>query len=153
MVEDLLLLRSPMSHIIAKPNGNSAPPAGHHVVLTDDTVGRATPVGKFQTSKVPLFLLSLKASSPGVNLAAADTVIVREAQPRSSRRREVAPCEDRSTDAGERFFGRSARSRFAERKAMIDRECELPITKQAQLLRVAAVSTICHVQCRRATWR
>ncbi len=38
-------------------------------------------------------------------------------------RREVAARQDRRTDAGERFFGRSARqSRFAERKAMIDRQ-------------------------------
>src|SRR5205085_1526899 len=36
------------------------------------------------------------------------------------------------------FFGRSARqSRFAERKAMIDREHDLAITKQAQVLRVS----------------
>src|SRR5205823_766905 len=56
----------------------------------------------------------------------------------TDRRREVAPCQDRRADAGERFFGRSARqSRFAERKAMIDREHDLPITKQAQVLRIS----------------
>src|SRR5438874_11925058 len=39
---------------------------------------------------------------------------------RPAGRREVAACKDRGADAGERFFGRSARqSRFAERKAMI----------------------------------
>src|SRR3954454_3921437 len=36
------------------------------------------------------------------------------------------------------FFGRSARqSRFVERKAMINREHDLPITKQAQVLRIS----------------
>src|SRR5882672_3011007 len=47
----------------------------------------------------------------------------------------IAPCHDRRADTGERFFGRSARqSRFVERKAMINREHDLPITKQAQVL-------------------
>ena len=56
----------------------------------------------------------------------------------AGRRREVAACQDRRADAGERFFGRSARqSRFVERKAMIDREHDLPITKQAQVLRIS----------------
>ena len=36
------------------------------------------------------------------------------------------------------FFGRSARqSRFAERKAMIDREHDLAITKQAEALNIS----------------
>jgi transposase-like protein len=36
------------------------------------------------------------------------------------------------------FFGRSARqSRFVERKAMINREHDLPITKQTQVLRIS----------------
>jgi putative transposase len=53
-------------------------------------------------------------------------------------RREVAACQDRSADARERFFGRSAhQSRFAERKAMIDREHDLPITKQAEALNIS----------------
>src|SRR6476620_2772472 len=56
----------------------------------------------------------------------------------AGRRREVAPCQDRRADAGERSFGRSARqSRFVERKAMINREHDLPITKQAQVLRIS----------------
>src|SRR6202051_4944 len=51
---------------------------------------------------------------------------------------EVTPCQDRRADAGERFFGRSAhQSRFAERKAMIDRAHDLPITKQAKALRIS----------------
>src|ERR1700733_11259647 len=41
-------------------------------------------------------------------------------------------------DAGERFFGRSAQQGgIAERKAMIDREHNLPITKQADVLRIS----------------
>src|ERR1700688_3700449 len=46
-----------------------------YVMLTGDTVDRTTPVRKFQTGKVPLFLLSLKAGGSGLNLTAADTVI------------------------------------------------------------------------------
>src|SRR5262249_24652595 len=46
-----------------------------YVMLTGDTVDRATPVRKFQTGEVPLFLLSLKAGGTGLNLTAADTVI------------------------------------------------------------------------------
>jgi hypothetical protein len=46
-----------------------------YVMLTGDTVDRATPVRKFQDGKVPLFLLSLKAGGTGLNLTAADTVI------------------------------------------------------------------------------
>ena len=53
-------------------------------------------------------------------------------------RREVAARQDRRADAGERFFGRSARqSRFAERKAMIDREHDLAIAKQAEALNIS----------------
>src|SRR4030081_1061294 len=51
---------------------------------------------------------------------------------------EVTPCEDRRADAGERFFGSRARqSGFAERKAMIVREHDLPISKQAKVLRIS----------------
>ena len=46
-----------------------------HVILTGDTTDRATPVREFQSGKVPLFLLSLKAGGTGLNLTAADTVI------------------------------------------------------------------------------
>src|SRR5204863_4701480 len=53
-------------------------------------------------------------------------------------RREVAACQDRRADAGERFFGRSARqSRFAERKAMIEPAHDLAITKQARALNIS----------------
>ena len=53
-------------------------------------------------------------------------------------RREVTARKDRRTDAGERFFGGGAhQGRFAERKAMIDREHDLPITKQAEVLGIS----------------
>ena len=46
-----------------------------YVLLTGDTRDRATPVKTFQSGKVPLFLISLKAGGVGLNLTAADTVI------------------------------------------------------------------------------
>src|SRR5213596_870517 len=56
----------------------------------------------------------------------------------TDRRREVAPCQDWRADAGERFFGRSARQgRFAERKAMIEPAHDLAITKQARALNIS----------------
>ena len=56
----------------------------------------------------------------------------------AGRRREVAARQDRRADAGERFFGRSAQQGgIAERKAMIDREHDLPITKQAEVLNIS----------------
>ena len=45
------------------------------VKLTGQTRDRQTPVQRFQTGKVPLFLISLKAGGVGLNLTAADTVI------------------------------------------------------------------------------
>jgi len=45
------------------------------VLLTGDTVDRDTPIDQFQSGKVPVFLLSLKAGGVGLNLTAADTVI------------------------------------------------------------------------------
>src|SRR5512134_4146633 len=54
---------------------------------------------------------------------------------------DSASCQDRRADAGERFFGRCARQGgFAERKAMIDRSHDLPITRQAKMLNVSRVS-------------
>src|ERR1700687_1828336 len=51
---------------------------------------------------------------------------------------EVAARQDRRADAGERFFRRRAhQGGMAERKAMIDREHDLPITKQAEILKVS----------------
>lgn len=45
------------------------------VEIRGDTKDRATPVQQFQSGKVPLFLLSLKAGGFGLNLTEADTVI------------------------------------------------------------------------------
>ncbi len=44
-------------------------------LLTGDTVDRQTPIRRFQSGEVPVFLLSLKAGGTGLNLTAADTVI------------------------------------------------------------------------------
>ncbi|MBL8311303.1 MAG: DEAD/DEAH box helicase [Burkholderiales bacterium] len=44
-------------------------------LLTGDTVDRDTPIDRFQSGKVSVFLLSLKAGGVGLNLTAADTVI------------------------------------------------------------------------------
>ncbi|TLD72457.1 DEAD/DEAH box helicase [Phragmitibacter flavus] len=46
-----------------------------YVKLTGQTQDRETPVNQFQTGKIPLFLISLKAGGVGLNLTAADTVI------------------------------------------------------------------------------
>lgn len=45
------------------------------VQIRGDTTDRTTPVKRFQTGDVPVFLLSLKAGGTGLNLTAADTVI------------------------------------------------------------------------------
>ncbi len=46
-----------------------------YVKLTGETRDRKKPVDMFQSGKVPLFLISLKAGGTGLNLTAADTVI------------------------------------------------------------------------------
>lgn len=46
-----------------------------YVKLTGETIDRQTPIETFQSGKVPLFLISLKAGGVGLNLTAADTVI------------------------------------------------------------------------------
>src|SRR3981081_4679312 len=57
---------------------------------------------------------------------------------RACRRREVAARQDRGVDAGERFFrGCAHQGGIAERKAMIDREHDLSITKQAEVLKIS----------------
>jgi SNF2 family DNA or RNA helicase len=45
------------------------------VSLTGDTIDRDTPIKRFQSGEVRVFLLSLKAGGVGLNLTAADTVI------------------------------------------------------------------------------
>ncbi len=46
-----------------------------YVKLTGQTKDRKTPVEKFQSGKISVFLISLKAGGTGLNLTAADTVI------------------------------------------------------------------------------
>lgn len=46
-----------------------------YVKITGKTKDRITPIKEFQSLKVPLFLISLKAGGTGLNLTAADTVI------------------------------------------------------------------------------
>jgi SNF2 family DNA or RNA helicase len=46
------------------------------VKITGDVRDRATPVERFQAGDVPVFLISLKAGGTGLNLTAADTVIL-----------------------------------------------------------------------------
>ena len=46
-----------------------------YVQITGDTRDRRTPVQRFQSGEVPVFLISLKAGGTGLNLTAADTVI------------------------------------------------------------------------------
>ncbi len=43
--------------------------------LVGSTLDRATPVRRFQSGEVPVFLISLRAGGTGLNLTAADTVI------------------------------------------------------------------------------
>ena len=47
-----------------------------YVEIRGDTKDRATPVRQFQADEVPLILVSLKAGGTGLNLTAADTVIL-----------------------------------------------------------------------------
>ena len=71
---------------------------------------------------------------------AADGVRSRRRQRRRAacHRREVAARQDRRADVGKRFFrGRAQQGGIAERKAMIDREHDLPIAKQAEVLRIS----------------
>jgi len=44
--------------------------------ISGDTIDRDTPVRRFQAGEIPLFLISLKAGGTGLNLTAADTVIL-----------------------------------------------------------------------------
>jgi superfamily II DNA or RNA helicase len=46
-----------------------------YVQIRGETKDRETPVRRFQSGEVPLFLISLKAGGTGLNLTAADTVI------------------------------------------------------------------------------
>jgi SNF2 family DNA or RNA helicase len=70
-----VLLFSQFTSMLALIKEELAKDGIEYVELTGDTVDRATPVQRFQTGEVPLFLISLKAGGVGLNLTAADTVI------------------------------------------------------------------------------
>lgn len=48
----------------------------HHIQLTGESKNRQAIVDEFNTGKVPVFLVSLKAGGVGLNLTKADTVII-----------------------------------------------------------------------------
>src|SRR3954469_5530098 len=74
--------------------------------------------------------LSSRTGPPGVRFGAEGGVV------RGGR--EDAPRQDRRADAHRRFFVRRAQQgRPAERKAMIDRDHDLPIIKQAKALGIS----------------
>src|SRR5258706_4240012 len=59
--------------------------------------------------------------------------------PATARRRREGPArQDRRADVGERFFrGRAQQGGTAERQAMIDRDHELSVSKQAEIVGIA----------------
>ena len=91
--------------------------------------------------------------------AGLPTCLVLEAatQRQSLLRCEIAARQDRRADAGERFFRGSAhQGGIAERKAMIDRKHDLPISKQAEVLRIEVAPvwwTPEHLCSRSPQWR
>ena len=70
-----------------------------YVDVRGETKDRETPVRRFQSGEVPLFLISLKAGGTGLNLTAADTVIHYDPwwNPAVERRRPTAPIASAST--------------------------------------------------------
>jgi superfamily II DNA or RNA helicase len=70
-----ILLFSQFTSMLALIQEKLAAASAPYVLLTGETTDRATPIQKFQSGEVPLFLISLKAGGTGLNLTAADTVI------------------------------------------------------------------------------
>jgi superfamily II DNA or RNA helicase len=70
-----ILLFSQFTSMLALIEEELAKHSLPYVRLAGDTVDRATPIQRFQSGQVPLFLISLKAGGTGLNLTAADTVI------------------------------------------------------------------------------
>ena len=70
-----ILLFSQFTEMLALIEQALAAAAIPYVLLTGDTRDRATPIRRFQSGEVKLFLISLKAGGVGLNLTAADTVI------------------------------------------------------------------------------
>jgi len=77
MVEEgrRILLFSQFTSMLALIEDELAKHKLDYVKLTGDTRDRATPIDQFQSGRVPIFLISLKAGGTGLNLTAADTVI------------------------------------------------------------------------------
>ncbi|MCP4075714.1 MAG: DEAD/DEAH box helicase [Gammaproteobacteria bacterium] len=77
MVEEgrRILLFSQFTSMLAIIENEIAQHKIPYVKLTGQTRDRATPIDNFQSGKVPVFLISLKAGGSGLNLTAADTVI------------------------------------------------------------------------------
>ncbi|UZE25549.1 DEAD/DEAH box helicase [Pseudomonas sp. B21-056] len=81
MLEELLsegrkiLLFSQFTSMLALIEEELHKRAVEYSLLTGSTTDRRTPVRDFQSGKVSLFLISLKAGGTGLNLTAADTVI------------------------------------------------------------------------------
>jgi SNF2 family DNA or RNA helicase len=70
-----ILLFSQFTSMLALIQQELAKASIPYVLLTGETTDRATPIQKFQSGQVPLFVISLKAGGTGLNLTAADTVI------------------------------------------------------------------------------
>ena len=70
-----ILLFSQFTSMLALIEAELAAASIPYLLLTGDTTDRTTPVRRFQSRQVPLFLISLKAGGTGINLTAADTVI------------------------------------------------------------------------------
>jgi superfamily II DNA or RNA helicase len=70
-----ILLFSQFTSMLALIQQELARASIPYVLLTGETADRATPIQKFQSGQVPLFVISLKAGGTGLNLTAADTVI------------------------------------------------------------------------------
>ena len=70
-----ILLFSQFTHMLALVEAELKRAGLGYVMLTGDTADRETPVRRFQSGEVPIFLISLKAGGVGLNLTAADTVI------------------------------------------------------------------------------
>src|ERR1019366_9351610 len=82
----------------------------------------------------PSKTLNIRAEIPHWAVSKSLTRSVEHAR----RRCEVAAREDRGVDAGERFFrGCAHQGGIAERKTMIDREHDPPITKQTEVLKIS----------------
>ncbi len=70
-----ILIFSQFTEMLALIEARLKKDGTHFVKLTGSTKDREAPIREFQSGKVPVFLISLKAGGAGLNLTAADTVI------------------------------------------------------------------------------